>query len=117
MSRLFEKTVSAICYEVARSQSDVEKPSQEDCYRDVVEFVLGQWYRMPRFLAWPLRLATVAFAVRGLLFGSVFHRLPPGRRAVLIESWRRSSVGFCRDFIRFYRALTIMALYSREARL
>jgi hypothetical protein len=116
MLRLFEKTVSAICYDITRSQGDAENPSEEDACDDVVEFVLGQWRRMPRFLAWPLRLATVAFGLRGLLFGSVFHRLPAYRRAVLIESWRCSSVAFCRDFIRFYRALTIIALYSREGR-
>jgi len=117
MSGLFEKTVSAICYEVARSQGGFETPSEEESCRDVVEFVLGQWCRMPRFLAWPLRVATVAFGLRGLLFGSVFHRLPPCRRAALIELWRCSSVGVCRDLIRFYRALTIIALHSREARL
>jgi hypothetical protein len=114
MSGLFEKTVAAICYEVARSQGDLEKPSPEDSYRDVVEFVLGQWCRMPRFLAWPLRVTTMVFGLRGLLSGNVFHRLPPGRRAALIERWRCSSVGVCRDLIRFYRALTIVALHSRE---
>jgi hypothetical protein len=116
MSGLFEKTVSAICCEVARSQGVVEKAGQEDSYRDVVDFVLGQWCRMPRFLAWPLRFATVGFGLRGLLLGSVFHRLPVYRRAALIELWRCSPVGVCRDLIRFYRALTIIALHSREAR-
>lgn len=116
MSGLFEKTVSAICYEVARSQGDLEKSSPEDSYIDVVEFVLGQWCRMPRFLAWPVRFATVGFGLRGLLLGGVFHRLPVYRRAALIELWRCSPVGVCRDLIRFYRALTIIALHSREAR-
>ena len=115
MPGLFENTVSAVCYEIARSQNSDFCPIDVPPYNDVTAFVLGQWHRMPRFLAWPLRLATVGFALRGLLSGgSLFHQLPPHRRAILLESWRRSSLGPCRDLIRFYRSLAIMALYSRE---
>ena len=109
MPGLFENTVSAICYEVARCQdSDTTPP-----YNDVVAFVLGQYQGMPRFLAWPLRLTTIAFAARGLLSGGFFHQLAPQRRGLQLESWRTSSIGPCRDLIRFYRSLAILALYSR----
>jgi hypothetical protein len=114
MPGLFEDTVSAICYEIARSQDTGTVPIDSPPYNDVTAFVLGQWRRMPRFLAWPLRMATVAFAFRGLpAGGKLFHQLAPYRRGILMESWRHSSVGPCRDLIRFYRSLAIMALYSR----
>ncbi|MGD0775656.1 MAG: hypothetical protein ABSC05_22815 [Candidatus Solibacter sp.] len=113
MPGLFENTVSAICYEVARSQDSGTAPFDVPPYNDVVAFVLGEWQAMPRFLAWPLRLATVAFATRGLLCGGFFHQLEPPRRRLQLESWRTSSIGPCRDLIRFYRSLAILALYSR----
>jgi hypothetical protein len=73
---------------------------------------------MPRFLAWPLRLATIAFGCRGILAaGKFFHQLAPYRRRILIESWSQSSLGPCRDLIRFYRSLAILALYSRDGAL
>ena len=109
MPGLFENTVSAICYQIATSQNAGLPP-----YNDVVEFVLGQWRRMPRFWAWPLWLATLIFAMRGLLSGGVFfHRLAPGRREIVVESWRQSSIGPCRDLMQFYTSLALLALYSR----
>ncbi|MBL8219158.1 MAG: hypothetical protein JNL62_08005 [Bryobacterales bacterium] len=102
MSGLFEKTVAAICEEVARSQG---QPSA-----DVAAFVIGQWQRMPRFLAWPLRVATLVFACSGLPSG-LFHRLPPAQRERKIESWRTSALGPCRDLMRFYRSLALLEVY------
>src|ERR1700751_5866960 len=113
MPGLFEKTVSAICYEVARSQDRGIAPFDAPPFNDVAAFVLGQWQRMPRFLAWPLRLATIAFATWGLLSGGFFHQLVRERRRLQLESWQTSSIGPCRDLIRFYRSLAILALYSR----
>jgi hypothetical protein len=113
MPGLFENTVSAICYEVARSQDSGIAPYDVPPYNDVVVFVLDQWQHMPRFLASPLRLATMAFATRGLLSGGFFHHLAPQRRRLQLESWRNSSIGPCRDLIRFYRSLVILAQYSR----
>lgn len=116
MPGLFENTVSAICYEIAGSENTGIAPIHAPPYNDVVAFVLGQWHRMPRFLAWPLRLATVAFAIRALFSGGgFFHQLAPHRRGILMESWRHSSLGPCRDLIRFYRSLAIIALHSRGA--
>ena len=111
MPGLFENTVSALCYEIARPLSGEAGAPYHD---DVTEFVLGQWRRMPLFWAWPLRLATLAFALLGFLGGgSLFHRLPPLRRQRAMESWRNSSIGPCRDLMRFYRSLSLVAFYSR----
>ncbi len=109
MRSLFEATVSAISYDVARTQSPAAPP-----YNDVATFVLSQWNRMPRFLALPLMDATLLFSVAAILRGGLYHTLPPERRAAALESWRVSPVGPFRDFVRFYRSLALMAAYSRR---
>lgn len=114
MPGLFENTVSALCDEIARSQNSGFEPMESLSTDDITDFVLGQWRRMPRFLAWPLRFATIAFAVSGLWRGgALFHRLTPSRRGLLLEAWRQSRIGPCRDLVRFYRSLAIFAFYSR----
>lgn len=115
MQGLFEKTVSAICYEVAQSQNSGLVRLDSPPWNDVTQFVIGQWHRMPRFLAWPLRIATLGFACAGILTtGKFFHNLAPTRRGPIIESWRQSSIGPCRDLMRFYRSLALLALYNRK---
>jgi len=102
MNGLFAKTVAAICEEVARAHG---RPAGQ-----TAAFVLSQWERMPRFLAWPLRLATVAFACSSLP-AALFHHLPAARRERKMESWRTSPLGPCRDLMRFYRSLALLEVY------
>lgn len=110
---LFEDTVSAICYEVGRSQITHGIRAELPPYNDVTAFVLGQWRRMPRFLAWPIWIVTILFAVSGLPQGALFHRLASHNRVRQLESWRISRLGPRRSFVRFYRSLALLALYSR----
>ena len=105
MSSLFEKTVAAICEEIA--------PPRSGTAMRATTFVLSQWARMPRFLAWPLRFATIVFACSPLPRG-MFHHLPSARREAIIERWRYSAIGPCRDLMRFYRSLALLALHSPQ---
>lgn len=109
MERLFEHTVAALCHDIAQTQTSASAP-----YDDVTEFVLGQWRRMPRFLAWPMKAATLLFAYWTLPRGGLYPNLPPQRRILAVEAWRISSLGAFRDVMRFYRSLVLMAAYSRE---
>jgi hypothetical protein len=109
MTRLFENTVSAICNEVAGTKDATASPS-------VAAFVLRQWRRMPRFLAWPLWLVTIVFALSAVFSGGLFHRLPQARREAVLNRWRFSPIGPLRDFIRFYRSLAILAAFSTKTR-
>jgi hypothetical protein len=70
---------------------------------------------MPRFLAWPVFVATIVFAFSGVFWGGLFHRLPPAQREAMLNRWRFSSVSTFRDFIRFYRSLAILAAFSLKA--
>lgn len=110
---LFEDTVSAICYEVGLSQNAHGSPAELPPYNDVTAFVLGQWERMPRFLAWPVRIATIVFAWNGLSQGALFHRLPPHKRRSQLESWKASRLAPRRSLAKLYRSLALLALYSR----
>ena len=109
MMRMFEKTVSALCYEIARGHA--RDGFADPPYNDVVRFVLEQYGRMPRFLAIPMGLATIAFGYAG----KRFHRLEPAKRRARLNSWTNSPIGPCRDLMRFYRSLVLLAVYSRPA--
>ena len=111
MKRIFERTVSALCYEIARGHA--HDGYAEPPYNDVVRFVSAQYERMPRFLAIPMRVATVSFGVSSLLAGSLFYNLDLPRRRIRVESWTNSNLIPCRNVMRFYRSLVLLALYSR----
>ncbi len=110
---LLANTISALSYELA-SRHAWEQDDPHPNYNHVARFVLEQVDRMPRFLAWGVKAATAFFACsRWMLEGSFFHRCPPGRRRVQVESWSRSRIGLCRDLMKFYTSLVVLALYSR----
>ncbi len=118
LARLFQCTVSALCYEIAGSQAP---PLAEDTeeklagpYNDVARFVIRQHRHMPQILGWAIQLATLLFALTALArHGALFHRLPPPRRHVQVAAWTASRLAPCRDLMKFYSSLVILALYSR----
>jgi hypothetical protein len=108
LRNLFESTVSALCYEIGASQR-LNPP-----FNDVARFVIRQHARMPRLLGYGVQAATLWFSAAALArHGALFHRLPPPRRHVQVDAWTHSRLTFCRDLMRFYSSLAIMALYSR----
>ncbi len=110
MPGLFSKTVSAICDQLAQMEDGGPRESQAPV---VTAWVMEQWVRMPRFLAWPVCAGTIVFSLCGLVTrGALFHRLPAERKQSQLEAWRNSSIGACRDLVRFYRSLAVLAYYS-----
>ena len=109
METLFQNTVSALCYDLARTHGEQYLPAN-----DATRFVLRQQARMPRHLAWGILAATLLLSARGLLQGSVYHRLTPERRGRIVRLWAQASWKPFRDVIRFYESLVLMAIYSRE---
>src|SRR5437764_418543 len=104
-------TISALSYELAAMYG---WPECEPPHNDVARFVLEQLDRVPPFLAWGVKAATALFGCsRLLLEGSLFHRRPPFRRRLQVEAWTRSRLGLCRDLMKFYTSLAVLALYSR----
>lgn len=83
-------------------------------YNDVTRFVIEQHGGMPHVLGAAVRLATLLFALSALgRDGTLFHRLEPPRRRLQVAAWTASRLGPCRDLMRLYSSLVILALYSR----
>jgi len=119
-ARLFPYTVSALCYEIAgaHAASAGEDSGNELAgpYNDIARFVMRQHRRMPRLLGVGIEVATILFAFAALArHGALFHRLPPARRHVQVAAWTASRLGPCRDLMKFYASLVILALYSRRS--
>jgi len=107
LQRWFEAVVSALVYSIVESCG---LPSAHRQPNRVVNFVLRQHANMPDFLRWPLLGLTLAFDLAGgIYFLGCFHRLGNERRKVQMELWRQSPLGPCRDMLRFYDSLTILA--------
>jgi hypothetical protein len=114
MNGFIDRTLSAICYSLCAEQAAGNEDGLQPPYNDVVRFVAGQMQRMPAFLRLGVRAATLLFGLSAMgRSGAPFHRLGPARRALHIASWRISRLGPCRDLIRFYESLAVVALYSR----
>ena len=122
LQHLFQSTVSALCYEIAGAHAGaVAAPYAEGGgeelaapYNDVTRFVIRQHRNMPQVLGCAIQLATLLFALTALArHGALFHRLPPPRRHVQVAAWTVSRLGPCRDLMKFYSSLVILALYSR----
>jgi hypothetical protein len=117
LPRLFQSTVSALCYEIAGAHSAGAHSDGNELatpYNDVTRFVLRQHGQMPPVLGSAIQLSTLLFAVMALpRHGALFHRLPPPRRRLQVDAWSISRLAPCRDLMKFYSILAILALYSR----
>jgi hypothetical protein len=115
---MFRKTVSALCYEIGDwhyRQGPLEQPhSLEPPYNDVADFVLEQWQRIPDYLRQPMRAATIAFGLAGLVRnGRLYHHSEVSRRRNQRMAWRSSRFSAKKDLMRFFESLATLALYSR----
>lgn len=109
----FKSTVSALCYSIIQQRFEPINPALDFPNNEVTRFVLQQHNRMPDFLRLPIICLTLAFDLAGIVQGgALFHRLPHSVRWRQIESWKNSSIGFCRDLIRFYESLVVFDWYS-----
>jgi hypothetical protein len=113
MPGLLAKTTSALAYELVGLQGSALAGVSPD-HDDILRFVTRQMDLMPGLLALALKAATLAFAASSLVVdGAFFHQEESSRRKARVEAWRRSKLGPCRDLIKFYSSLVVLALYSR----
>jgi hypothetical protein len=78
--------------------------------------IIGQHSRMPDYLRLPIQLATILFDWVGLLSGGMrFQRKPPAAQEAQLKSWKYSSVGACRNFVRFYESLFLLIALQEDA--
>ena len=113
MTKIFEYTVSALCYSICWKRSYKDEILSAP-YNEVARFVLSQHANMADFLRLPFLILTVLFDLLGFVYaGNFFHKSLPSVRLKQINSWKKSKFGFCRDFIKFFESLSAMPLYSR----
>jgi hypothetical protein len=115
MTRYLDATISALVYDLGEIYSGPPTGTAVN-YNDIVRFVMDQLNRMPSFLGFAVRAVTMFFgAVRLPVEFSFFHQRDPLRRRSQIESWMRSKILPCQEFIKLYASLTVLALNSRPA--
>jgi hypothetical protein len=109
----FEKTVGGLCdafVDVRCAASGEEARSRR---AEVVGYVLAQHGRMPDYLRFAFRIATLGFDLLGVVHGGrSFHRAEPASRWRQIEAWRQGPVSVTRDFVRFYESLVVQCWYA-----
>jgi hypothetical protein len=80
---------------------------------DVLKFVFDQMNRMPWLPRFAIQTMTLLFSFASAFRGGFLF----GRRSDTVyknqlDTWRRSSFRPCRDFVKFYAAIVVLALYS-----
>ena len=113
MSTYCSRAAVALTREIANSL-DAGQSSSEAAYDDVAKFVLEQLNRMPWFLRLGVRFGTVMFGLSVILSGG--GHLEGGKKqraSAQVIAWKRSRLGMCRNLIKLYTSLIVLALYSR----
>jgi choline dehydrogenase-like flavoprotein len=110
----FHDTVSALAYTLAAPHAADGPPELAAPFNDLTQFVLRMHGDMADYLRMPVLAATLGFDSTALpLAGRPFHSLPADLRRKIVDAWKKSPVGGCRDLMRFYESLVTLALFSR----
>ncbi len=65
---------------------------------------------LPDYLSLPMRILTWCFGLSSLPGNwCTFHRLDLSRQFAQLQYWRNSKFGVCRNFVRFYESLFLLA--------
>lgn len=111
----FAATLEALCDCIVRAQCEPVPEQLRERQSEVTRFVVDQQARMPDYLVWPLRLATLFFDYFGLVHDRrLFHSQDQDARWRQIQAWRSSVLPPARDFIRFYESLILYCWYSND---
>ena len=82
---------------------------------DIATEILGRRACMPDYLRLPMWVLTLMFDLAGFLSGGRrFHRQDAAGRSKQLNSWKQSSLGVCRNFVRFYESLFLLIVLQEE---
>jgi hypothetical protein len=110
-----DQVIVALVESILRERSQLSEEAAQSYRGAVTPFVLAQCRRMPDYIRFPFKCLTLVFgAWPMLLTGRPFHHLSHEQRAQQVRAWRASSLGFRRDFIKFFDAFVIFAWYSER---
>jgi len=106
-----------MCDSIVRARCGSGAAEFPQRHAELVRFVEAQQARMPDFLRWALRVATLLFDVTGIAYtGSRFQAQSHAERWRQIEAWRNGPLSPTRDFIRFYESLVLYRWYAEDER-
>lgn len=104
----FEDASSALAYSICGSQGAAPP------FNDVANFLQEQWSRLPDYLRFPMKAATLLFDTAGIFrAGRMLHCCQPSVRARILENARNRGTGVERDLLRYYESLATLALHGR----
>jgi choline dehydrogenase-like flavoprotein len=105
--------VTALVHALASESDEDGRLRSAPTYEEIAQFILRQRDRMSSQLRVPLNLLTQGFDWVGFVReGKRFSRQSTDSRRRQLDSWRKSPLGFKRDFVRFYESLVLLALNS-----
>lgn len=109
----FDSTVSALTSSIIWERCDGVTMDQSRSHDLVARSLLQSHAGMPDYLRMPLKCLTLVFDGWTLPFtGRPFHRLPHERRWRQVLAWRRSTLQFRRELVRFYESLVVFIWYE-----
>jgi choline dehydrogenase-like flavoprotein len=108
--------VTALVHALACESSGDGRIRLPPSYEEIAQFILRQRDRMSSQLRMPLDLLTRGFDWVGFIReGHRFSQQSNESKRRQLDAWRRSSIGFKRDFVRFYESLVLLALNSHPS--
>lgn len=110
----YPKIIAAICEQLQHIYGNCGKPSLPRC-EDVAGQVLKSQAAMPDYLRLGMRLLTWFFDYWGLVTsGSRFHRMPTELQRRQLDSWAKSRLDVCQNFVRFYASLYFLIVMEED---
>jgi hypothetical protein len=110
----YTRIVVAISDALGRQHLDAASIERPDSSVIAAEIIASQG-NMPDYLRTPMRLLTWVFDWSGLFHGGRrFCKLESAHQLALINAWRNSSIGLCRNFVRFYESLFLLIALQED---
>jgi hypothetical protein len=90
-----------------------EEQGDSASLEETAEILCAKIVLMPRYLGIPMLVLTLIFDWYGLLLsGKPFHKHAHPKRIPLIMQWKKSKIGICCDFIKFFERLSFFIYFS-----
>ncbi len=108
-----DATILALTEALVQERCSHRATDPQELTLKAVRFVTDQQTRMPDYLRPPLRGLTILFrASASIRFGRPFHKLSHEKRWRQIRAWKRSPLGFQRDFVKFFETIIVFAWFA-----
>jgi hypothetical protein len=110
-----DQIVTTLSESIIRERGQLSEEGVRSFTNPVAYFVLEQSRRMPDYLRFPFKCLTLIFGAWPVLItGRPFHQLPHEQRVRQVRAWRNSRLRLRYDFIKFFDAFVMFALYSER---